>query len=366
MEDATCTVLLLASRLGEPDDAGPISSLLERLARLGITAQVLCGTRGDTPASSRIVERPALGNRWQRPFAARRFRFDDELRRPDLLHVIHPTLERLGLALADGWKIPYVQTVDEFFPPEARIRVSRRWCRGLIATSRELETDLVQNLGVPQNFLAVIPAGIAIPQESSATTQRGVIPVIGTAGPLVPSAGITTFLNAARRVLDSGIDAEFVIAGQGEAEVDLRRRAARLRIADRVTFAGRNVIGLRFWRVLDVFCQTALIPTSGRTLALAMAFGVPAIASDIEGLRALVRHGATGVRVPPGDSSALARSILDLLADPDRTRALGQAGREAIRRDFDPDAEAQQLAALYRRVLNEQEHDAPAPRLVFA
>ena len=37
-----------------------------------------------------------------------------------------------------------------------------------------------------------------------------------------------TFLAAARRVLDSGVDAEFVIAGQGEDEVDLRRRADRL------------------------------------------------------------------------------------------------------------------------------------------
>jgi hypothetical protein len=44
-------------------------------------------------------------------------------------------------------------------------------------------------------------------------------------------------------VLDAGIDAEFVIAGQGESEFNLRRRAERLRIADRTTFAGRNVIG---------------------------------------------------------------------------------------------------------------------------
>src|SRR5207249_1429134 len=112
--------------------------------------------------------------------------------------------------------------------------------------------------------------------------------------------------NAARRVLDAGIDAEFIIAGQGDDEVDLRGRASRLQIADRITFAGRNVVGARFWRVLDVFCQTSLSPTVGRTLALAMAFGVPAVVSDVEGLCALVQHGETGLIVPPGDSGALA------------------------------------------------------------
>ena len=52
----------------------------------------------------------------------------------------------------------------------------------------------------------------------------------------------------------------------------------------------------------------------GRTLALAMAYGVPAVATDLEGLRSLVQHGVTGLSVPPGDSAALARTILELLA----------------------------------------------------
>jgi glycosyltransferase involved in cell wall biosynthesis len=351
------TVLLLAARLGEPDDPGPIVSLLDRLAGMNIAAQVLCVARGGE-TDCRVIERPRLGHRWHRLFAARRLSFDEPLRRPGLLHVVHPTMGALGLAIADHWKIPYVLTVDEFLPPAGRLKLSRRWCRGLIATSHELADDLIQTLRIPRGFLTVVPPGIAIPEECSATSRRGAVPVIGTAGRLVASAGIVEFLNAARRVLDAGVDAEFLIAGQGEAEVDLRRRAARLRIGERITFAGQNVVGLRFWRVLDVFCQTALTPTVGRTLALAMAFGVPCVASDLDGLRTLVNHGETGLRVPPGDSGALARTILDLLGDPPRTRALGQAGRESIRRGFDPAFEAQALAALYRRVLTESNASA--------
>jgi glycosyltransferase involved in cell wall biosynthesis len=363
INDPTHTVLLLAGRLNEHDDGGSMMSLLERLAQQGIAARVLCTARGDA-TDDRIIERPGLGGRWPHAFAARCLRFDQGLSRPELLHIVHPIMSAVGLAIADHWKIPYVQTVDEFLPPEGRIRLSRRWCQGLIVASRELAEDLVQDLDIPRDFLAVVPPGITVPKESAVTAHRGVVPVIGTAGPLVASSGLATFLKAARRVLDAGMDAEFVIAGQGAAEVDLRRRAGRLRIADRVTFAGRHVVGLRFWRVLDLFCQTSLIPTVGRTLATAMAFGVPVIASDLEGLRALVKPGETGVRIPPGNSSALARTILELLADPVRTRALGQAGRELIRRNFDPAAEARQLAALYRRVLSGG--GAQAPRMACA
>jgi glycosyltransferase involved in cell wall biosynthesis len=367
MDDPAPAVLLLAGRLGEPDDVGPIATLLERLARQGITAQLICVSRGDVGsgtgvADQRIIEMPQLGHRWHRLFAARRLRFDEGLKRPELLHVVHPGMSALGLAIAERWSLPYVQTVDEFLGPGGRIRVSRRWCRCLIAASPELASDLVRNLGVPPGLLRVIPPGITVPRESSATTRRGVVPVIGTAGPFLASAGLVTFLTAARRVLDAGIDAEFVIAGQGEGEVDLRRRAARLRIADRITFAGRNVVGPRFWSVLDVFCQTSLSPTVGRTLALAMAFGVPVIASDLEGLRALVKHGETGICVPAGESAALARSILDLLADPVRTQALGRAGRDAIIRDFDPATEARALADCYRRVLADMRLPVPVPR----
>lgn len=365
MADQGRNVLLLAGRLGTHDHGWMIAPFLDRLAKLGVSAQVLC-LSGDPSAGTdyRVVECPALGRWWQHAFAVRRLRPGDGLRRPDLIHVLQTRMGSMGLSLAERWRVLYVQTVDDFLAPDDRLRVSRRWCRGLIAASRDLADDLVRNLGVPKGFLAVVRPGIEIPETASGPAQPRGVPVIGTAGPLIESSGFASFLNAARRVLDGGVDAEFVIAGEGEDEVDLRRRAERLRIADRVTFAGTPVVGLRFWNVLDVFCQTAVVPTLGRTLATALSFGVPSIASDIEGLRSLVTHDVTGLRVPPENSGALAEAILTLLNDHERARRLGQQGREAIRRDFDPDAEAESLVAVYHRVWNQSAESVAQPVLV--
>ncbi len=352
---AAQNVLLLAGRLRGHDDAHPVLSLAERLSTLGVSAQVLCTSGGaGLPMGDRLIVHPALGRRWQQPLAVRNLRPGDGwLKRPDLLHVLSAKMSAVGLAIADRWQIPYVQTVDDFLTHGDRLRLSRRWCRALVAASRDLADDLVRGWGVPASLLTVVHPGIEAAQENEKPPAAHRIPVIGAAGPLVDASGFATFLNAARRAIDGGIDAEFVIAGQGEDEFDLRRRAERLRIADRVTFAGQPAVGQQFWGVLDLYCQPATTPTVGRPLATALGFGVPAIASDIEGLRALVDHDETGLRVPIENSGALAEAIVTLLGDPDRARRLGLLGRERIRRDFDPDAEAANLATVYHRALDE-------------
>jgi glycosyltransferase involved in cell wall biosynthesis len=188
--------------------------------------------------------------------------------------------------------------------------------------------------------------------------------VIGAAGPLVAASGFATFLNAAKHVIEAGVDAEFVIAGQGEDEVDLRRRADRLKITERVTFAGIPLVGLRFWDVLDLYCQPSLVPSVGRTLATALSFGVPSIASDIEGLRALVTHEHNGLRVAPGDSGSLARTILRLLDDPELAGALGLQGQADILRECHPDVEARGLVDVYQAALDPTRVALSFPALV--
>ena len=259
-----------------------------------------------------------------------------------------------ALEIAERWRVPYLQGVEEFPAPGTRLRLSRRWCRGLVATSRELRDDLTRNFGVPDDRVRIVHRGLepGEPIGSRWAVDRDRVSVVGAAGSLVPSSGFSTFLNAARRVLDAGIDAEFVLVGDGEEESDLRRRADRLRLTERLTFAGDADVGLSLWDVLDVYCQPSTVPTVGRNLARAMAHGLSCVASDIEGLRSLVVHGVTGLRFPPNDTNALARSILDLLADRPRAARLGLDARAAVLRDYDLDREANTLAELYREVID--------------
>ena len=65
----------------------------------------------------------------------------------------------------------------------------------------------------------------------------------------------------------------------------------------------------------------------GQVAIEAMLAGRAVVASDVGGLRDVVTHGVTGLRVPPGDPGALAVALDNLLEDPEEQRRLGEAGR---------------------------------------
>jgi glycosyltransferase involved in cell wall biosynthesis len=267
------------------------------------------------------------------------------------LHVIHDEMAEVALRLVETWGLPYVQTVDDFAVLDRGLRLSRRWFRRLVATSEELADELARSLGIPTERISIISPGITL-HPSPPRSSGWKVPVIGAAGPPVTGSGFANFVEAARLVLDSGRDAEFLIASQGDDGIDLRRLAQFRKISERLSVVDYTMIGARFWTVLDIYCQPSQIPSMGRALALAMAQGIPSIATNVKGLQRLIDHGHSGLIVPSDDPQALASAITQILDHTDRATLMGLAAQAATRGRFDPDVEADSLAALYRSLLD--------------
>jgi glycosyltransferase involved in cell wall biosynthesis len=66
------------------------------------------------------------------------------------------------------------------------------------------------------------------------------------------------------------------------------------------------------------------------TILEAAWFGVPAIASDVQGIRDFVRHGETGLLFPENDAAALAEALQSLSANPALRDELGRKARAAV------------------------------------
>jgi len=81
-----------------------------------------------------------------------------------------------------------------------------------------------------------------------------------------------------------------------------------------------------------------------------MAVGLPVVTTHVGGVPEVVQDGVTGLLVPPGDSSALAAALLQLIADPATAVRLGAAGQARVRADFTLDAMVAQVDQLYRRL----------------
>jgi phosphatidyl-myo-inositol dimannoside synthase len=169
---------------------------------------------------------------------------------------------------------------------------------------------------------------------------------------LFPRKGIRFLLEAGAQLKPRFPDLKIVVAGDGFERPALAQLASELGIASDVTFLGwvPNADLPPYYRAAAVSVIPSLEEGFGIPAAEAMGCEVAVVASDAGGLPEVVEDGVTGLIVPRGDSTALAQAIGSLLADPERSRKMGQAGRERALRLFDWDRSAQQFEELYCEV----------------
>jgi glycosyltransferase involved in cell wall biosynthesis len=116
------------------------------------------------------------------------------------------------------------------------------------------------------------------------------------------------------------------------------RFLARHRIGHRVVLVRRLLSLPELVREYST-ARVAVVPSFfegfGFPASEAMACGLPVVANAAGALPEVVgTDGETGRLVPPRNARALADSILDVLADPDRTAAMGRAARRRVERAF--------------------------------
>lgn len=99
----------------------------------------------------------------------------------------------------------------------------------------------------------------------------------------------------------------------------------------------------------SIFCLPSVVEPSAVASVEAMAFKLPVVATSVGGFPGMVEDGKTGLLVPPNDADALAAALSELLADPERTRAMGQAGYRRGRDLFTWDAVGARLHAQIER-----------------
>ena len=216
-----------------------------------------------------------------------------------------------------------------------------------------MKSDLQKRAGLPDHLISVIHSGVNTNDEIDETSvlKANRVPVVGTAGPLEAVKGFPFFLGAAARVLATGRDVEFVIAGAGPEESNLRRLARELKIDSHVTFSPNLLEFGDALNATDIFCLPSLQQGIGTIMLEAMSKGRPVIASRVGGIDQVVRDGETGLLIPPSDSDSLAKRILELLDDPANAREMGRAARVEVARDFSVDQMVSKTVAVYRDIL---------------
>ncbi|HEU5323053.1 MAG TPA: glycosyltransferase, partial [Methylomirabilota bacterium] len=201
--------------------------------------------------------------------------------------------------------------------------------------------------GVPAGRIVSIMPGVDTtrfhPGVSGAGVRAelglGTAPVVGLVANIRGSKGHRFFLEAAREVLGAVPTARFLVVGDGVGYDDVRRRVRELGLEAAVHLTGFRRDVPEVMAALDVLVLPSVrSEATSQVVPQALAVGTPVVATRAGGLAEIVRDGETGRRVPPADPAALARAVLECLADPAGARAMARRGQARVHAEHGLDA----------------------------
>ncbi|MHB8504885.1 MAG: glycosyltransferase family 4 protein, partial [Acidimicrobiales bacterium] len=185
--------------------------------------------------------------------------------------------------------------------------------------------------------LTVVRCGVDTTEFAFVDRRVGVQPLtVLSIGRLVQDKGYAVLLEAVAQARSAGCELRLVLGGEGPERPALGAMVGQLGLGGSVRFLGAvaqdRLVDL--YRDADMFCLASFAEGLPIVLMEAMATGLPVVATSVAGIPELVRHGESGLLVPPGCAPALAAALIKLAADPELRRDLGTAARSVVEADF--------------------------------
>jgi glycosyltransferase involved in cell wall biosynthesis len=241
----------------------------------------------------------------------------------------------------------------------------------LVCVSEEARFSFVR-AGVPPRKLRVIRNGILVPPSGPGRTETRVrlglepgAPIVLTVGRFTEQKGHRDLLAAVPAVLIRAPRARFLWAGRGPLEEELRQRVRALGLEPHVLLLGQRDDAPDLMAAADLFVLPSLFEGLPLVVLEAMAAGLPVVGTRVCGNAEVIVDGVTGRLVPPGQPTALAEAVLQVIRQPDLAGRWGRAGRRRVEREFSARRMATETSALYdelrRRRGSDDRADNPEP-----
>jgi starch synthase len=248
----------------------------------------------------------------------------------------------------------------------------------VIAVSSGTKDDILRAYPVDPERIHVIYNGIDLQQyrwtaETSALTAHGVdlaIPYVLFVGRITRQKGVTHLVDAIR-YLPPGIQVVLCAGAPDTPEIsaELQRKVEEARVFNpRVIWIEKMLAkheAIQLYSHAAVFCCPSVYEPFGIINLEAMACEAPVVASATGGIKEVVVDGVTGYLVPfdqdpvtsfPRDPDRFARDLAaklnGLLADPEKCKRFGEAGRKRAEEKFSWTSIAGQTIELYQTLID--------------
>lgn len=197
----------------------------------------------------------------------------------------------------------------------------------LLTISKSTKHRLGKRVRRNADEITVVENGIDIERFDYVFNPEG--PVVSLCE-LTPRKNVACLLRAWSRLEDDDlINRPLIVAGDGPRRAALEDLATELSLSS-VTFRGYITEDEKLQLLSDAFCF--VLPTRMEGFGLAnleaMASGCVTVSTNTPGVRDYLTDGTNGQMVPSNDPEVLARTLADIMMNPDAKEPLARKGRD--------------------------------------
>jgi len=273
----------------------------------------------------------------------------------------------LGLILKRFYPMRTITTVHGWVEYTARTplyykldRWSLRAYERVLCVSDDLRASAVGH-GVARKRCELLENGIdtadwkrtASPRE--ARIRQGANPdrlLIGAVGRLSPEKGFDRLIDAIADLIREGSPVDLTIFGEGsqkdalQSKIDARGMAAHIRLGG---YCGNLKPQ---YEAMDMYAMSSSREGLPNVVLEAMAMGVPAVATRINGIPRLIADGVDGILCEPDSVESLRDALRTLATGPELRRRLADAARTTIESRFSFEKRMRRMADIYDEMLS--------------
>jgi glycosyltransferase involved in cell wall biosynthesis len=160
-------------------------------------------------------------------------------------------------------------------------------------------------------------------------------------------------IEAARMLKESGVEAYFVLVGDGLLRTQIAQELEKLGLLDNFRFTGLvpPAAVAQYVHAADILCHLSLREGLPRAVVQGLAAAKPAVAFALDGAPEVVLPGETGYLCEPMNKQDVFKALSELCASADLRKGLGLKGRELVSRLFSTQRMVDQLEEVYSEVL---------------
>jgi glycosyltransferase involved in cell wall biosynthesis len=247
--------------------------------------------------------------------------------------------ESAGIPLfahAHGYEVSKLVTAQKYWRRHYLKLFSR--ATGVIAASEFMARKL-RSLGCPADKISICPCGVDPDAFHPTVREHARLVAVGR---LVEKKAPTKTLYAFAAVLSKFPEARLDLVGDGPLRNECENIIKRYNLAGKVTLHGvqPSEVVSSIMSNASIFVQHSVTAKNGDTEGLgiaileAMACSLPVVVTRHNGFVETVLEGETGLFVAEHDVDGMAAAICELLSNPERAKAMGDAGRKRVVQHF--------------------------------